>query len=1019
MQTADYVSDHEQILIDNSRREAKLKRTIAVLRDEFSHPTPTPTSDSTWTSQMRKFENFSTQARRVSDWNLTKGVLILSFGQVSVYSSSSPEFSESGQTRRKARRSRFAMTFVPSPMFWRTMIHLRLDWAARFSSLTVPMFSLRFMDIIPDDHPIIKASRRGDLCTLESIFSCRKVSPLCSTEAGWTPLHFAAAYGQIDACRLLIAQGASLDATGFRGVTPIHVAAHFGLFEAFKALLRAGSDPDDYHEHGMNAVFELLSNEMASNSPDLTNFLKWLSHGQEQFLLDTQARDNSERGILYHLAYPPSWTIRPSRALAIEQSEAIEFVLREGVKGDELDIYGISILHKACRDNRLDLVEILLSGDCNINATDRRGYTPLHYAVESKNFELVSTLIRYGSDIHAVTHDDDYNKHHLRNWRSTPLYLAAKLDWVEMVELLIQHGADYYDKNIVDAFHVAVAADSLQTVQYFIENKVDQLDFYLTINGAGRNTVMIENLFKAGALLDEEDDYGWTPLAWAANCGWHCTVRILVELGADLDKISRGLTPLGHAAADGDGDMVQILLVAGAQANLTGDERLTPWQLATGHGYSEIADNVARHAGASLNSKMFDALPRDFAGNEVDAPEAPRGVELDLTSAVKKGDLEVVERLMEAGCTLKTGKNYMWCPFSLAISWRHWKIAEKLVEAGAELNMCRENNADTPFMDAVISENVAFIELMIGHGADVNMSDDEGTTPLLRSLDLFWLSHGHPGKACYGNGEVVQILLSAGADVNVADKFGRTALGKAAAIGNLEAVIGLVKAGAELNRPSSQNSAWPLHPSSKLVYRLPLAWAALMGHDNVVKFLFDSGSEWRSLQKEPAVFYTHRLLMQSWFPDEAEATNAVPCVEPLRVSPRQAMGTSDAADAFLSKTTTNCFQENSKNQFFDPSKTEATSTLMSDRGYCTSLNHYTSRRLYATAVTMVRSLVQWTRTLYDSLQLIRIEAVALTCISLLLLARGSLQYFSTARWADVKLAALAILTGIFIASQIN
>ena len=830
---------------------------------------------------------------------LTKRIFDLSFGRVSVCNKNSAESSNFYQTGCKAKRSCVAMAFVPSPTFWQTMILLRLEWAARLDSLMVPMFSLQFLDVVQDDHPIIRASRRGDFYTLESTFSSQKASPLCSTKAGWTPLHFAAAFGQIDACKLLIAQGAPLNATGFRGITPLHLAAHFGRFEVFKALVRAGSDPDDYHEHGMNAIFEILSNGTVSNSPDLANFLKWLLYGQEQFLLDTQARDNSEQGILCHLAYPPGWTNYSTQALTTAQSEAIEFALREGVRGDELDIYEISVLHKACRDDRLDLVEMLLSGDCSINATDGRGYTPLHYAVESGNFELVSTLVRHGSDINAIAHDDMYGD---RVWTGhpTPLYLAAKLNWVEVVPFLIQHGAGRCDEKVSNAFHVAVKAASLETVQYFVENKVNQLDFRDTVIEAGKNSAMIEILCKAGAPLDDEDVNGLIALAWAAICGWDHAVKKLVELGANLDKMVGGLTPLGHAAERGHGNIVHVLLAAGAQTDLTGIQMFTPWQLATSHGYGEIADNIARHADAGSTRKRIDTLPTDIADHKIDVAEAPLGVEWDLTAAAIRGDLEVAERLLEQGCSLKARKNSLWSPLHLAIVWGRWAVARKLVEAGAELNMCRKNDdstVDMPFMDAVRFANVAFIELMIRHGADVNISDDEGSTPLLQSLDLFWSKNDCGGKACYRNGDVVRVLLSAGANVNAIDRFGRTSLGKAAAIGNLEAVVALVEAGADLNRPSSQNIDELICRSTELVYRAPLAWAGLMDHENVVRFLFDSGAEWRFLQKEPAVSYTHRLLMQSWFPDDAEApVDAVPCVELLGVSPGDAISKYDAAD---------------------------------------------------------------------------------------------------------------------------
>ena len=489
----------------------------------------------------------------------------------------------------KAKRSRVTMAFVPSPMFWQTIVFLQMEWAARLDSLMIPMFSLQFLNVVQDGHPIIRASIRGDHHTLEGTFSSQKGSPLCSTKAGWTLLHFAAAYGHVDACRLIMAQGAPLNATGLRGITPLHLAAHFGRFEVFKALLKAGSDPDDYHKNGMNAIFEILSNEMVSNSLDLAKFLQWLFHGQEQFLLDPQAKDNSKRGVLYHLAYPPGWTNHSRKALTTDQSEMIEFVLREGVKGHELDFYELSVLHEACRDGRLDLVEALLSGDCSINATDGRGYTPLHYAVESRYFELVSTLVSHGSDINAIAHDDEYSD---RIWTGhpTPLYLAAKLNWVEVVAFLIQHGAGCYDESVSNAFHVAVTADSEETVQYFIENKVGLLNFCDTVIEAGNNSAKIEILYEAGAPLDSENENGLIPLALAAKCGWGDAAKTLVILGADIDKMMRALTPLGHAAQGGNRYIVQVLLAAGAQIDLTGNQMPTPRQLATRYGYGEIAD---------------------------------------------------------------------------------------------------------------------------------------------------------------------------------------------------------------------------------------------------------------------------------------------------------------------------------------------------------------------------------------------------------------------------------------------
>lgn len=59
---------------------------------------------------------------------------------------------------------------------------------------------------------------------------------------GWTPLHYAAAGGHSDIVRLLIEQGAAIDAVSTHGITPLIMAAQEGKHAAIVALLENGAD---------------------------------------------------------------------------------------------------------------------------------------------------------------------------------------------------------------------------------------------------------------------------------------------------------------------------------------------------------------------------------------------------------------------------------------------------------------------------------------------------------------------------------------------------------------------------------------------------------------------------------------------------------------------------------------------------------------------------------------------------------------------------------------------------------
>ena len=59
---------------------------------------------------------------------------------------------------------------------------------------------------------------------------------------GWTPLHRAAREGRLDACRLLVDEGANVNATNVDDWSPLHLAAQMGHVDVCRALIRAGAN---------------------------------------------------------------------------------------------------------------------------------------------------------------------------------------------------------------------------------------------------------------------------------------------------------------------------------------------------------------------------------------------------------------------------------------------------------------------------------------------------------------------------------------------------------------------------------------------------------------------------------------------------------------------------------------------------------------------------------------------------------------------------------------------------------
>lgn len=73
---------------------------------------------------------------------------------------------------------------------------------------------------------------------------------------------------------------------------------------------------------------------------------------------------------------------------------------------------------------------------------------------------------------------------------------------------------------------------------------------------------------KSGGNVNEIDQWGWTPLLWSVYYGHFTTTQLLLEMGANPNKISEkrydghlpGTTPLILASIYGRDDAVELLL---------------------------------------------------------------------------------------------------------------------------------------------------------------------------------------------------------------------------------------------------------------------------------------------------------------------------------------------------------------------------------------------------------------------------------------------------------------------------
>ncbi|WP_339043682.1 ankyrin repeat domain-containing protein [Spiroplasma endosymbiont of Apeira syringaria] len=96
-----------------------------------------------------------------------------------------------------------------------------------------------------------------------------------------------------------------------------------------------------------------------------------------------------------------------------------------------------SPLYYAVNNNNIEIVKLLLENDADINEQDINGCAPLHWAIECNNIEIVKLLLENDADINAQEKS-----------LATPLHLSIYTNNFDMIKLLLEKGADLNIKDI-------------------------------------------------------------------------------------------------------------------------------------------------------------------------------------------------------------------------------------------------------------------------------------------------------------------------------------------------------------------------------------------------------------------------------------------------------------------------------------------------------------------------------------------------------------------------------------------
>ncbi|KAL6713766.1 hypothetical protein ACLMJK_008258 [Lecanora helva] len=193
-----------------------------------------------------------------------------------------------------------------------------------------------------------------------------------------TPLHKAAESQDPEMIDLLLEKGAPINALNAFSFPPIQRAISLGRLEICKILLDRGADVDRRGREGDSMLELAVGNE----HPAIVELL--LDHG-----LDANSRDKWGGPMIISAVMIDYQGTR----------EAAGMTLVEGAEVDMRHINGATAMHMAAEIGDIKTVKILLDAGADANALDDSYRQPLWFAARDNRVEIVKLLLETTEDI--------------------------------------------------------------------------------------------------------------------------------------------------------------------------------------------------------------------------------------------------------------------------------------------------------------------------------------------------------------------------------------------------------------------------------------------------------------------------------------------------------------------------------------------------------------------------------------------------------------------------------------------
>nr|CAG8470846.1 14290_t:CDS:2 [Entrophospora candida] len=362
---------------------------------------------------------------------------------------------------------------------------------------------------------------------------------------------------------------------------------------------------------------------------------------------------------------------------------------------DKNDIFardraGQTNLNRACQEGKLDRVKYLIDKGSDINACDNAGWTSLHEAAYHGYLDIVYFLLENGSEVNAISYNE----------LDTPLHDACAEGHEDIIRALLEYGADPEKTNV----HEKKPGD------YTNNSKIIKL--------LGTPVEAVKTPVKKSNLVYSNKRPSNTLLLKSSGTIGGDDVQIKRPIILETNDISKP-KPKGFANKKNLVNIPESQKSIQKKSPIPNSNSVTRNNIVINN-YGIIKKNKSRNVSSKFSNNdilRMDLKSRDLSG---------RG---QLHIHAKKGNMEMIGNLIEAGAKVNITDNNGRTPLHESAYEGHYEIVNILVAMGANIN-ATDRKFNTPLHDAVKNGHTDVVEVLLLNNAKPCEKNIENRMPL-------------------------------------------------------------------------------------------------------------------------------------------------------------------------------------------------------------------------------------------------------------------------------------------------